>query len=128
MPGTVVLLSDGTNTVGRTPAEAAAAARAAGVPVSTIAYGTQDGTVELDGQLIPVPVDTETLATLARDTDGRAYTAETSDELNEVYDDIRSSIGFRTETRELTQWFAALALLLGLVAAALSLRWFSRLP
>jgi Ca-activated chloride channel family protein len=128
VPATVVLLSDGTNTTGRTPQEAAAAAREAGVPVSTIAYGTQTGTVELDGQLIPVPVDTETLATLAEETDGRAYTAQTSDELNGVYDDIRSSVGFRSERREITQWFAGLALLLGLAAAGFSLRWFSRLP
>jgi len=128
VPATVVLLSDGTNTVGRTPEEAAAAARKAGVPVSTIAYGTPGGTVELDGQVVPVPVDKVTLATLARDTDGHAYTAQTSDELNGVYDDIRSSVGFRTETREITQWLAGLGLLLGLLAAALSLRWFSRLP
>jgi Ca-activated chloride channel family protein len=128
VPATVVLLSDGTNTTGRTPQEAAAAAREAGVPVSTIAYGTQTGTVELDGQLVPVPVDTETLATLAEETDGRAYTAQTSDELNGVYDDIRSSVGFRSERREITQWFAGLALLLGLAAAGFSLRWFSRLP
>ncbi|MCW2846204.1 MAG: Ca-activated chloride channel family protein [Marmoricola sp.] len=128
VPGTVVLLSDGTNTTGRTPQEAAAAARAAGVPVSTIAYGTQSGTVELEGQLVPVPVDRETLATLARDAGGRAYTAETSNELDNVYDNIRSSIGLRTETREITQYFAALALFLGLVAAGLSLRWFARLP
>jgi Ca-activated chloride channel family protein len=128
VPATVVLLSDGTNTTGRSPEEAAAAAKAAKVPVSTIAYGTEGGTVELEGQTIPVPVDKQTLATLAQDTNGRAYTAETSNELNDVYDNIRSTIGLRTESREITQYFAALALLLGLVAAALSLRWFSRLP
>ncbi len=128
VPATVVLLSDGTNTIGRTPAEAAAAARAEGVPVSTIAYGTQGGTVEVDGQVIPVPVDTETLATLAEETGGHAYTARSSSELDQVYDDIRSTIGFRTEPREITQYFAGLALLLGLLAAALSLRWFSRFP
>ncbi len=128
VPATVVLLSDGTNTTGRTPQEAAAAARAAGVPVSTIAYGTPAGTVELEGQVVPVPVDEETLATLARDTDGRAYTAQTSAELDDVYDTIRSAIGLRTETREITQYLAGLALLLGMAAAALSLRWFSRLP
>jgi len=128
VPGLVVLLSDGTNTFGRTPDEAATAARAAGVPVSTIAYGTPTGTVEIDGQLIPVPVDKETLADLATSTDGRTYTAESSDQLNKVYEDIQSQIGYRTEPREVTQWAAALGLLFGLLAAALSLRWFSRLP
>ena len=128
VPGTVVLLSDGTSTTGRTPEEAAAAARAARVPVSTIAYGTQSGTIDFQGQLIPVPVDRETLATLARDAGGNAYTAETGTELDDVYADIRSSIGLRPETREVTQYVAGLALLVGLVAAGLSLRWFSRLP
>lgn len=128
VPATVVLLSDGTNTVGRSPAEAAAAARSAGVPVSTIAYGTPDGTVDLEGVPVPVPVDRETLAALAQDTGGRAYTAETAGQLNHVYSDIQSAIGFRTEHREITQWLAGAALLLGLLAAALSLRWFSRLP
>jgi Ca-activated chloride channel family protein len=128
VPAHVVLLSDGTNTTGRTPQEAAQAAREAGVPVSTIAYGTPDGTVESGGQLVPVPVDEATLATLAEDSGGRAYTARSSDELNEVYDEVRSSIGYRKEPREVTQYAAAAALALGLLAAALSLRWFSRLP
>ena len=128
VPGLVVLLSDGTNTFGRSPEEAGAAAHEAGVPVSTIAYGTPTGTVEIDGQLIPVPVDKETLADLAQSTNGRSYTAESSDELNQVYDDIQSQIGYRTEPREVTQWAAGLGLLFGLLAAALSLRWFSRLP
>ncbi len=128
IPAHVVLLSDGTNTTGRTPAEAAAAARKAGVPVSTIAYGTPDGTVEAMGQLVPVPVDTATLASLARDSGGRSYVAQSSGELNDVYDDIQSKIGFRTEQRELTQYAAVAALLLGLLAAGLSLRWSARLP
>ena len=56
----------------------------------------------------------------------KMHLAETT--INDVYDTIRSSIGLRTETREITQYLAALGLLLGLLAAALSLRWFSRLP
>lgn len=128
VPGQVVLLSDGTNTVGRTPSEAARAAVEAGVPVSTIAYGTPLGTVEVEGQLVPVPVDEESLARLAEEAGGTAYTARTGDELEQVYDDISSSIGWTTERREITQWVATAALLLGLLAAALSLRWGSRLP
>jgi Ca-activated chloride channel family protein len=128
VPGRVVLLSDGSNTVGRTPAEAALASVAADVQVSTIAYGTPDGVLEtgpLDS--IPVPVDTETLNQLAEDTGGQAYTAQSSDELEEVYRDIGSSIGYRTEYREITVWFSVSALVLGLLAAALSMRWFSRM-
>ena len=128
VPARIVLLSDGTNTVGRSPAQAAQAATEAGVPVSTIAYGTPDGTVMAEGQLVPVPVDEATLATLATETGGTSYTARTSDELVEVYDDIRSSIGFRPEDVELTRWLAVVALVLGLVAAGLSLRWFARFP
>ncbi|KQT93479.1 hypothetical protein ASG49_00155 [Marmoricola sp. Leaf446] len=129
VPAHVVLLSDGSNTTGRSPEEAAAAARAAGVPVSTIAYGTPDGTITApDGREVPVPVDEETLAEVADVSAGRAYTAQSSDELNEVYDDIQSSIGWRLEPVEVTQYAAALALLVGLLGAALSLRWFARLP
>ncbi|PRY54103.1 Ca-activated chloride channel family protein [Knoellia remsis] len=128
VPGRIVLLSDGTNTRGRDPGQAAEAATQAGVPVSTIAYGTDEGTVEINGQLVPVPVDVEALATLADATNGQAYTATSGEELESVYEDIGSSIGWRTEAREITPWLAAAAFLLLLGAGAMSLRWFSRLP
>ncbi|KWX25345.1 VWA domain-containing protein [Mycolicibacterium wolinskyi] len=127
LPAHVVLLSDGTNTSGRSPTAAARAAVAAGVPVSTIAYGTEGGVMESYGYSTPVPVDAETLAELADTTGGTAYAAASSDELADVYRDISSSIGWRTEWREVTPFVAALALVFGLVAAGLSLRWFSRL-
>lgn len=128
VPGHVVLLSDGTNTVGRSPQEAAAAAVAAGVPVSTIAYGTPVGTVEVEGQLIGVPVDELSLALLAQDSGGRTYTAASGDELSAVYEEITTRIGFRPEQRDLSQYVAVAALLLGLLAAGMSLRWTTRLP
>ena len=127
VPAQVVLLSDGTNTMGREVAEGVAAANRAGVPVSTIAYGTATGTVEVEGQLIPVPVDVDALADLAEATSGEAYTAESADQLDEVYEDIGSSIGFQTEQRDVTPWWVAGGLLLAMVAAFLSLRWFSRI-
>lgn len=128
VPGQVVLLSDGTNTVGSSLERAATSAAADDVPVSTIAYGTPSGTVNLDGQTIPVPVDVDALASLADATGGRGYEAETADQLSQVYDDIRSSIGFRAEQRDVSSYAAAVALLLGLLGAALSLRWFARIP
>ncbi|WP_197687523.1 VWA domain-containing protein [Mycobacterium sp. MS1601] len=127
LPAHVVLLSDGSNTAGRGIDEAALAAVAAGVPVSTIAYGTDGGVLDTGGYAIPVPVDVRTLTELAEATGGIAYSAESSDELEQVYRDIGSSIGWRTEWREVTPFVAALALAFGIVAAGLSMRWFSRL-
>jgi Ca-activated chloride channel family protein len=126
-PARIVLLSDGANTAGRSPEAAAAAASEAGVPVSTIAYGTPDGVIISEGREIPVPVDEETLASLASATGGRAYTAESGEQLRDVYDDIGSSIGWRTEPRDITGYLAALGLGVSATAGALSLRWFSRL-
>ena len=128
VPAQIVLLSDGTNTVGSSVQEATAAAQEAAVPVSTIAYGTPTGTVTVDGQLVAVPVDQPSLDALAEATGGTGYAAETAGELDQVYDDIQSSIGYRTEQRDVTPYVVAAALLLGLLAAALSLRWFARLP
>jgi Ca-activated chloride channel family protein len=127
-PARIVLLTDGTNTVGRSLDAAAEAAREAGVPVSTISYGTADGVVEVQGQLVPVPVDVAAMEQLARDTGGASFTAESGEELEEVYADIGEQVGTTVEQREVSDVLAGLALLLGLVSAAGSLAWTSRLP
>lgn len=124
----IVLMSDGGNTAGRTVDEAAAAADDAGVPVSTIAYGTPGGTVVTQGQTVPVPVDEDALRALAEQTSGTAFAATSGAELKDVYADIGRSVGYRTEHREVTSWFVGFALLAALAAAAGSLLWFSRLP
>ncbi|KAB2339692.1 VWA domain-containing protein [Actinomadura rudentiformis] len=127
-PGRVVLLSDGTNTAGRSPAEAARRAADARVPVSTIAYGTAEGVIYQRGTPIRVPVDGPALETLAQDTGGRFYEAATGSELRQVYQDIGSSIGYRVEQREVWAWFVAAGLILACATAGTSLVWFSRLP
>jgi Ca-activated chloride channel family protein len=127
-PARIVLLSDGFRTSGRSIEEAAVAASAANVPVSTIAFGTDSGVVEISGQLQRVPVDRFALARLAEATQGYFYEAASVTELKEVYEDMGSSIGHRTEPREITQWYAGIALLLALVAGGMSLLWTSRLP
>lgn len=127
-PARIVLLSDGFNTFGRGPEDGAAAAKEANVPVSTIAFGTQEGVVELQGRTTPVPVDRQTLEKVATETSGRYYEAVTAEELKQVYNDLGSSIGYRKRAKEITQWFVAAALLFGFAAAGLSLIWTSRLP
>jgi Ca-activated chloride channel family protein len=121
-PTRIVLLSDGQNTVGRSPGDAAAAAADAEIPVTTIAYGGDVNTGVSRG------ANDEALGEIADISGGTAYSAESGDELEAVYDEIQSAIGWRTEDRDVTPYVAALAFLLALGGAALSLRWFSRLP
>jgi Ca-activated chloride channel homolog len=127
-PARIVLLSDGANTAGRSPEQAADAATAAHIAVSTIAYGTPEGTVEVNGQLIPVPVDGPALERLAKSTNGAYYEAASGEELQKVYQDIGSSVGFRTIRREVSVWFIGFGLLAAFGAAIASLVWSSRLP
>ncbi len=127
-PGRIVLLSDGYRTAGRANDEAATAAREAHVPVSTIAFGTDEGVVDLRGQEVQVPVDRAALRRLAQDTSGRYYSAATGKQLRAVYQDLGSSIGYRRIPHEITTWFLGMGLLLALAAGAMSLMWTSRLP
>jgi Ca-activated chloride channel family protein len=127
-PARIVLLSDGTNTQGRPVPTAADAAYDAGVPVSTIAYGTEDGVVEVEGELVPVPVDEDALERLATATGGSAFSAASGEELSEVYQDIGSQVGTTTERREVTDVVTGVGLLLAVAAAAGSLLWGARLP
>ncbi len=127
-PARMVLLSDGETTVGRPNDLAARAAVDARVPISTIAFGTDEGTVFVEGNAVRVPVNKEALQRLAEMTEGRAFEAASGEELKDVYNDIGSSVGYRVEHREVTSWFVGLALLFALAAAGFSLLWFSRLP
>ncbi len=105
-----------------------AAAAAANVPVSTIAFGTDNGTVNIQGQLQRVPVDKPSLQKLAETTRGHYYEAASLTELKQVYQDMGSSIGYRTVPREITQWYVGIGLLFAFAAAGMSLLWTSRLP
>ncbi|MGC9543924.1 VWA domain-containing protein [Streptomyces sp. UG1] len=128
-PAHVVLLSDGANTAGRSVESAAEEIAADRIPVSTIAYGTEGGIVELPGgNVLRVPVDGPALEDLADRTGGDYHEAASGAELEAVYEDIGSSVGHRTEEREIWQWFVAGGLVTALLAAAMSLLWFSRIP
>jgi Ca-activated chloride channel family protein len=87
-----------------------------------------DGVVEVQGELIPVPVDGPALERLAESTGGSSFTAESGEELAAVYEDIGSQVGTTTERREVTAAVTGVALALGLGAAVASLVWGARLP
>lgn len=127
-PARIVLLSDGETTVGRSNADGILAAQEAEVPVSTIAFGTPDGTVVLEGVEEPVPVGEEDLAQIAEETGGQAYQAQTLTELEQVYDDIGSSVGYELVDAEITSRYAGYSLLVLVLTVVGSLGWFGRLP
>ena len=106
----IVLMSDGSTNTGRSNESAARAALRARVPVTTIAFGTDDGTITTGGEEYPVPVDRDALREIADTTRGRFYEAQSAEQLRSVYGDIGSSVGFRTEQREATAWFVGIAL------------------
>jgi Ca-activated chloride channel family protein len=131
----ILLLSDGSNTQGKTqPLDAARHARQMNVSIFTIALGTDSGMVDIPdeqtGQLrrIPVPPDKFTLQRVAEATGGRFFAAPTSKDLKGIYHDLGSKIGFVKQRQEVTVIFAAAALLLLVAGAGLSLIWFSRFP
>jgi Ca-activated chloride channel family protein len=126
-PARIVLLSDGYNTVGRADTQAIDAARAAGVPVSTIAFGTDYGTLDLDGETVPVPVDRATLEEIADQTGGSYSEAASAAELEQVYADLGSQIGYTTEPKDVSYWFVRGGVLMALIGAVLSLLWTNRL-
>ena len=129
----VVLISDGETTVGLPTADSIPLAKEAGVPVTTIAYGTPDGTIMVDefgdgrGQLTRVPVNVQELRGLAEGTGGHAYTAESAADLSSVYKDLGSSIGYVKEKSEISDRFVLVAIILVTAAAAASLRWSDRM-
>jgi Ca-activated chloride channel family protein len=126
-PGAIVLLSDGSNTVGRAPQQGAAEARNAKVPVYTIAYGTENGYVDLDGKRELVPVDHEQMQEVAQISGGQYFKAATADQLKQVYENIGSEVGYEKADREVTSRFAgyglAFAVLAALGAISLGARW-----
>lgn len=123
---TIVLLSDGATTVGLDPATAAEAAVDAGVPVTTIAYGTADGTVEIEGEIVPVPADPVAMEYIADTTGGQFFEAASASELRAVYESIQGRVGFTVEQREVILWFVGFGVIALMLALAAGLLWQAR--
>jgi Ca-activated chloride channel family protein len=127
-PATIVLLSDGATNTGRPNGVAAEAARAAHIPVNTIAYGTPDGTIDFDGMSVPVPVDADALHLVATQTGGTYHRATSNDSLQAAYHALGNSIGYTTHYREITTALVGIAFALSIAATVLATLFTGALP
>jgi Ca-activated chloride channel homolog len=127
-PAAIVLLSDGKTTYGRDPVEVAREAKRRGIPINTVALGTDEGVVQIGINTLSVPPDRETMKEIARVSGGRYSDAPDEDQLRSIYARLGSRLASETEQREVTAAFAGGGLLLLLAGGLLSLRWSGRLP
>jgi len=133
-PARIVLMSDGKETVPSNPDNpkgaftAARAAKDQGVPISTVAFGTQYGYVEMNGQRTPVPVDDEMLKKIAQLSNGQSYTASDVEQLKEVFTNLQEQIGYETRKGDASAGWLRLGALVLALAALTALFVNRRLP
>jgi Ca-activated chloride channel family protein len=80
------------------------------------------------GGYIPVPPDPETLGAIARESGGKAFTAEDSGRLSDIYKNLGSKLGSKKRKQESVVPFVVVGLVLLLGAAATSTRFTPALP
>jgi Ca-activated chloride channel family protein len=133
-PAAIVLMSDGSPTIGRNGVsagqsvlDASATAKQAGVKIDTIAFGTPDGIVVMEGQTIAVPSDPVAMAQIASATGGQTFTAQSADQLKSVYGQIGRVVGYDVHRHEITAWFTGIGFLVAALAGAAALMWTQRI-
>ena len=125
----IVLLSDGENNQNPDPAAAADLAADLGVRIYTIGIGSTEGaTLEVEGFTVFSQFDEELLQSVSYNTGGQYYKAANEADLARIYRDLEPKLSIKTENIEVTSLFAGAGVLLFLVAGALSLLWFGRVP
>jgi Ca-activated chloride channel family protein len=120
-PARIVLMSDGKQTVPGPDGEneprgsftAARQAAEAKIPISTISFGTQYGTIDIEGGRTRVAVDDASMKQIAELSGGQFFTAASENELRRVYADLSEQIGYETRRVDTSRpWLAGGALLL----------------
>jgi Ca-activated chloride channel homolog len=136
----ILFLSDGHQTRGiLPPLQGAARARAAGIPVYTVALGTT-GNTTLKGYPGGFPgagtgfgrrglsPDPQTLHAIATLTGGKFYRARSAGAVQDTYSALGEKLGRRPGTTEVTDLFLRAAAGLLVLAGVLSALWSPRLP
>ena len=128
-PAIVVLLTDGESNVGPEPVDTAKEAQVRGVRIYTIGIGTAEGTIlRIQGRAVRTRLDEAGLKRVAEITDGEYYNATNEQDLHRIYDNLGKTTVLSTEKTEVTYLFTGLAVAFALIAGALSLLWFNRMP
>jgi Ca-activated chloride channel family protein len=150
-PVSILFLSDGHQTRGLLePLEGAARAKAAGIPVYTIALGTPNGVLtrppggfggggfggggggggggNFGGGQIPVPPDPATLRQIAQTTGGKFFDARSAKAVESAYSHLGSVVARVHGKKEATNEFLGLAAILLVAAGAFSALVAPRLP
>lgn len=125
----VLLLTDGENTSSPDPLVVAQLAADAGVRIYPVGIGSPEGTVlQIEGFNILTQLNETTLKEIANLTNGSYYHAADEETLQEIYENVDLQLTVKGEKMEVTALFSGLSLMLFLMAGALSLFWFGRIP
>ena len=126
---TILFLSDGRQFRGILPPETGAAlAKRAGIPVYTVALGTDDPSEQAGVFGFAQTPDRETLRAIAKTTGGEYFAARSAGALSAAYDDLGSRLGRAKQRTEVTFLVVAVAALALTGAVLLSRLWAPALP
>ena len=105
-------------------------AKNAGIRIYPVSLGTPNGKVTFGfgafTNSVPVPPDPVTMGQIAAVTGGKAYTAQTSSSVVQIYKTLGSSIGRTHKRVDVAAWFAGIAA--GFLAAAVGASLLAREP
>jgi Ca-activated chloride channel family protein len=128
-PGVIVLLTDGENNENPDPLAAAQAAADRGVRIYTVGIGSATGAdLHINGFTVHTQLDDATLKQISQLTGGSYYSADSAEQLLNIYDNLSTQFVVKPQQTEVTSLFAGAGILALLIGAAFSLLWFSRLP
>lgn len=138
-PAIIVLLTDGVSNAGPLPLDAAQQAADRGLRVYTIGFGTEENESMPDCGRFPMGggggfggfggggfrrgIDEATLLQVSDMTGGAYFPAESSEQLQDVFQNIPTNLITKHVTTEISVFFAAIGALLAGLAIVLSLIW-----
>jgi len=123
----VILLTDGQNSIGADPVDAARLATALGVRVYTVGIGTPYGQIgDERGWRTAVGIDEKSLGQIASLTGGEYFYASSAPDLRGVYASLGSRVVLAKSETEIGALLCAAAALAATFSAGLSLFWFGR--